>query len=344
MLGPVGGSAYRVEAAGQLGRRIQAGAYWRSTGTGYANDATTSFVPGQTRYGAQASAALSPATQVRFQLDHEDNKGLAPQPADSLAGLLDPGSVPAGDAREQQLTRVSPWGCSSRSAARPWRWTGSGAAGPIASRPTRFRATPRSFSRGSPCRSAPTLTFQARNDTTLSSGVDAVYPDATQFGLHWTARPGVSVGLNQQYFGRGQFSGHALTSLDTVVERKFGDGADMSERFSIGGGANGFTIQQALGLNDRWALAPGLHLGIGYEHLMGGLLGRTAAGRQYALPYAVGQSASGLGLVGGDSRSIALDYVRTPTSRPAPAARPARPPAAPTRSSPPGPPASSPSP
>ena len=312
VLGRVGGAAYRVEAAGALGRRVQAGAYWRSTDTGYANDATTSFVPGQTRYGAQASAALFPNTQVRFQLDHEDNKGLAPQPSDTLEGLLDPGNVPAvGTPVDNSYQSVSV-GVQQhiRRADLSVDWVG---------RHRTDRITPDALSGNSEQLQSqatvpltPRLTFQARNDTTLSAGTDAVYPDATQLGLHWTARPGVSVGLNQQFFGRGQFSGHSLTSLDTVAERKFGDGGDMSERFSIGGGANGFTIQQALGLNDRWAIAPGLHLGVGYEHIMGGLLARTAAGQQYALPYAVGQSASALGFEGGDSRSLSLDYTRRP--------------------------------
>ena len=308
VLGPVGGSAGRVEAAGSLGRRVQANAYWRSTDTGYANDATTSFVPGQTRYGAQASALLSATTQVRFQLDHEDNRGLAPQPASSLVGLLDPGNVPAGTPVNNSYQSVSLGAQQQiRRATVNVDWVG---------RRRTDRITPDTLSgNSSQLQSRLTvpfgsrLTFQARNDTTLSSATDAVFPDATQLGLNWTARPGVSVGLNQQYFGRGQFAGHALTSLDTVMEHKFGDGGDMSERFSIGGGANGFTIQQALGLNDRWAVAPGLHLGVGYEHILGGLLGRTAAGRQSALPYAVGQSASSLGFNGGESRSISLDYL-----------------------------------
>ena len=312
VLGPVGGIGVPRGGGGQLGKRVQANAYWRSTDTGYANDATTSFVPGQTRYGAQASAALSPATQFRFQLDHEDNKGLAPQPADSWRACWTPATSRPPERPWTTATRASRVGVQQqiRRASLDVDWIG---------RRRTDRITPDTLSGNSNQLQSrltvplgPKLTFQARNDTTLSSGVDAVYPDATQLGLNWTARPGVTVGLNQQYFGRGQFSGHALTSLDTVVDRKFGGGGDISERFSIGGGANGFTIQQALALNDRWAIAPGLHLGVGYEHLEGGLLGRTAAGQQYALPYAVGQSSSALGLTGGDSRSISLDYLLRP--------------------------------
>ena len=84
--GNVTGSAYRLSAEASPARGVQVTAYLHSTGTGFSNDATTSFVPGQTRYGGEVATALSPTTRLRVQADHEDNKGVAPQPAATLAG------------------------------------------------------------------------------------------------------------------------------------------------------------------------------------------------------------------------------------------------------------------
>jgi hypothetical protein len=81
-LGQVSGSAYRAELEGEIARGVYGRAYYRSAETGFANNATVSFVPGQTRYGTQVNAKLSPFTALRFQYDHEDNQGIAPRPLD----------------------------------------------------------------------------------------------------------------------------------------------------------------------------------------------------------------------------------------------------------------------
>ena len=73
------GSAYRIEAEGEIAKNITGRAYLRSAGTGFANNATISFVSGQTRYGAQITGKLSQTTNLRLQYDHEDNERIAPR-------------------------------------------------------------------------------------------------------------------------------------------------------------------------------------------------------------------------------------------------------------------------
>ncbi len=277
--GAVSGSAYRLSAEAALARGTQVTAYLHSTGTGFSNDATASFVPGQTRYGGEIVTTLTPTTHLRVQADHEDNKGVAPQPADTLVGILDPGAAPAAGTPvdnslqtyavtvQQRVNRAEvSVGLTSRS--RTDRIVNSGLSGNSDQLETRLTAPLRK-----------NVSLLAQNDTTLSSGTDPVYTDRTSLGINWKAQPSVNVRLTEQVFGRGQYSGHAITSLETIAERKGSDGTQLSERFTLSGGASGFALQQSLGLGKRWTIAPGLGLNLGYEHVSGAFFGRTGAGQ-----------------------------------------------------------------
>ena len=100
------------------------------------------------------------------------------------------------------------------------------------------------------------VSLLAQNDTTLSPSTDPVYTDRTSLGADWKAKPGVDVRLTEQVYGRGQYKGHAVTSLETVAEHKGGDGTQLSERFALTGGAGGFALEQSLGLGKRWIIIP----------------------------------------------------------------------------------------
>lgn len=306
----VAGSAYRLSAEAAPARGVQITAYLHSTGTGFSNDATTSFVPGQTRYGGEVAAALSPTTRLRVQADHEENKGVAPQPAATLEGVLDPGAAPAVgtpvnnslqtlSVSVQQRARRAELSVGLTRRNRTDRIAGSRLAGSSSQVETRLTVPV-----------GKNVSLLAQNDTTLSSGTDAVYTDRTSFGATWKARPGIDVRLTEQVFGRGQYSGRAVTRLETIAEHKGGDGTQMSERFALTGGASGLALEQSLGLGKRWTVAPGLGINLGYEHVSGSFFGRTGAGERFAQPYAVGQSASGLGVGSGGSLSAGLEYTR----------------------------------
>ncbi|TAE55936.1 MAG: TonB-dependent receptor [Nostocales cyanobacterium] len=312
--GNVTGQAYRAEIEGQLFTGLQGRAYYRTADPGFANNATISFVPGQTRYGAQINGRVTNTTNIRLQYDHEDNFGIAPQPkvinTDVFAPLNEPIPVP-GTQVDNSLTTIMA-GVQQRLGKanidldwiyrdRTDRINGSDLNG--TSQQLRSRLT---------YPLADNLTFLAQNETTLSANKDAVYPDRTIFGVNWQAIQGVNISLTQQYFNAGQYSGNSITSLNVNGEHKLGSDTTITGRYSIIGGANEMTSQGAVGINNRWAILPGLRLNLAYEHVFGNFFGRNATGQQYAQPYVIGQAASSMSFDSGDSYSIGLDYTDNP--------------------------------
>jgi hypothetical protein len=312
VMGMVSGDAYRLEAEANITNALQGRAYYRFADAGFANNATISFVPGQTRYGAQLTGKLTSSTNLRVQYDHEDNFGIAPQPLNTFEELFTPRSqaIP-GSKVDNSLSTISA-GIQQRLGKatlgvdwihrdRQDRISGSG----LDSNSNQLRSR-----LSYPL--AKNLTFQAQNELTLSSDTDSVYPDRTILGLNWAAIPGINISLAQQFYTRGQFDGNSITSLSINGEHKLGTDTTITGRYSILGGANELTTQGAIGLNNRWTVASGLHLNLAYEHVFGGFFGRTAAGSQFAQPFTAGQSASSIGFNGGDSYSVGLEYTDNP--------------------------------
>ncbi len=312
VLGLVSGEAWRIEAGSKILPGIQANAYYRFADTGFANDATISFVPGQTRYGAQIISKISQTTSLRFQYDHEADFGIAPQPlTTTFSDLLTPITQPvAGTPVNNSLTTIS--------AGVEQHFGKADLAIDWIHRDRHDYISPTLNSNSDQLQSrftyplAKNLTFLAQNELTLSSQADSVYPDRTVLGLNWAVIPGINIGLGQQFYTRGQFSGNSITSLNINGEQKIGGGTTLTGRYEILGGANAITTQGAIGLNNHWALAPGLLLNTTYEHVFGSFFANTAAGQQFAQPFAPGQSASSIGFGGGDSYSIGLEYTKNP--------------------------------
>lgn len=312
LMGEVSGSAYRVEVEGEIAKGILGRAYYRSADTGFANDATVSFVPGQTRYGAQVVGKISETTNIRVQYDHEDNEGIAPQPLDTLEEVFAPRNQAIPGSRvDNSLTTISA-GVDQRigNANLSVDWI---------HRDREDRISPELSTTSDQLRSrltvplASNLTFLAQNETTLSSEVDAIYNDRTILGLDWAVTPGVNVRLAQQFYTRGQYAGESITSLDVNGSYKLGSDTTLTGRYTLLGGANGMTMQGAIGLNQRWNISPGLRMDFAYEHVFGdNSLIRTGAGPQYIQPFATGQSASSLGLISGDSYSVGIEYSDNP--------------------------------
>ncbi|MBD1824700.1 TonB-dependent receptor [Cyanobacteria bacterium FACHB-DQ100] len=304
----VRGSAYRLELNSQIAQGIFGQAYYRKTDAGFNNNATTSFTPGQTRYGAQVSATVSPTTNVRVQYDKEDNTGIAPRPLTLIDELLAPRTAPIPGSRvDNSLTTITA-GIEQRfgtaSFSLDWLY-----------RDRQDRLTPAIFSGSSEqLRSrltfplTETLAFLAQNETTLSSGIDPVFNDRTLLGLNWQALPGVRVQLAQQFYHRRQFAGQSLTNLNVLGEHKLFRDTTLTGRYTLLGGANGTNIQAALGLNQILRISPGLRANLAYERVFSTISSRSAAGTIFAQPFAVGQSAASLGLESGDNYSIGLEY------------------------------------
>jgi hypothetical protein len=312
LMGLVSGQAYRLEAQGQIFNNLQGRAYYRFADTGFANNATISFVPGQTRYGAQLTGKLTSRTNLRMQYDHEDNFGIAPQPLDTFEELFAPRSTAVpGSQVDNSLTTISA-GIQQKigSASFDVDWIHRDREDRIPTNPLTSKSDQLRSRLTLPV--VQNLTFIAQNELTLSNQTDTVYPDRTILGLNWAAIPGINISVAQQFYSRGQFAGNSITSLSVNGEHKLGTDTSITGRYSILGGANEITTQGAIGLNNRWTIAPGLRLNLAYEHVFGNFLGRTGAGQQFAQPFAIGQSAASLGFQGGDSYSVGLEYTDNP--------------------------------
>lgn len=305
ILGFVSGSAYRVEAQGELFPGVQARAFYRSAETGFANNATVSFVPGQTRYGAQVIAKVSPTTNVRVQYDHEDNRGIAPEPLTNFPDLYTPRPEPLpGSQVDNSLTTI---------AAGVEQQIGKATVGLDfihRNREDRLATSPLS-STSNQLRSrltvplTDTLTFRAQNELNLSSSQDLVYPDRTILGLNWAVMPGVNLAVNQIFFSGGQYENNSITSIDLNGQYKLGEDTTLIGRTSL---INGQNLAGSVGLQQGWTIAKGLRADFTYEHIFGNLFNRTGAGVQFPQPFAPGQSASSIGVGGGDSYSVGLAY------------------------------------
>lgn len=306
-LGTVSGSAFRVDAQTTLFDDVQAHVYYRHTDAGFSNNSTTSFVPGQTRYGAEIQARLSETTTLRAAYDHEDNFGTAPRSIDNLADLLNPGSEATPGSRvDNSLTSITV-GIEQRidDATLSFDWI---------HRDRQDRIEPNALSSTSDqVRSrlvvpiTDNVTFRAQNEFTLS-GEDPLYPNRTIFGVDWEVHPGITVSLNHQFFTT-ESGENAITSFDINGEYNLARDTRVHGRFSL---ISGHGLAGNLGIQQGITVAPGLRLTLAYEHIFESEFNYTGAGAQFPQPYAVAQSASGLGVQGGDSFSVGLEYTDNP--------------------------------
>lgn len=298
----VDGSAFRVEAEREVFRGVQARVFGRSAGAGFANNATTSFVPGQTRLGTSWTARVGSATHLRLQYEREKNFGIAPQ---ALTSLVTPGATAAPGTRlDNRLTSFS-IGAEQRlgSTSLQTDWIArkrEDRAGALAA------SSQQLLSRVS-VPLASSLTFRALNTTTLSAQVDTVVSDRTSLGVDWAVRPGVEVRLAQELFHRGPLQGKSVTRLDTTSDYALNQNTQVLSRFSLLKGADGLSGQGTTGLKHGLLVARGLRLNLTYERVLGDFFNRSAAGpRQGEL--ATGQSGAALGFAGGQNWGAGLEY------------------------------------
>ncbi|MGB3291383.1 MAG: TonB-dependent receptor [Phormidesmis sp.] len=305
--GSVSGTAYRLELDGSLGDWLDGRAYFRSTDAGFTNLATTSFVPGQTRYGTNLTGRLGSTTSLRAQFDHEDNFGTAPQIITDLTDLLDGQNTAPGTALDNSLTTYS-LGLTQQlgesTAEVDWihrnRSDRLNALPSVTSDQLRTRLTTPISNK---------LTLIAQNELNLSSAVDPIYPSRTLIGLNWEAMPWLNLGVNQIFYGGGGNSRGSVTTLDVSGEHTFASDTTVHGRFST---IDGRQVGGTIGLEQGITLAPGLKLDLGYERVFSTFGNETAASTQFRQPYAIGNTASSLGLAGGESYSIGLSYTDNP--------------------------------
>ena len=313
------GNAYRVELNGNLSPDILARAYYRSVEENFANDATFSFAPGQTNYGAEVSAKVTPTTRVVFQFDHETNFGIASAvrgitsvTATGLTDLFNPSRDPIPGTRVDNSVTTIRVGALQK--------LGTAELGvDFVNRTRADRVDPGLLDQGSSeivsrlnLPLTQKLLFRAQNETNIGTP-DPLYPNRTTLALDWAVMQGVTMRLAQQFLSEtSQYRTNSITSLDTIVDQRLTDDTSVTGRYSVLTGLNGLTSQGAIGLNHRILLAPGLKATIGYERIFGDIFAYTTAGQQFAQPVAVGQSAASLGITEGDSYSIGVEYTDNP--------------------------------
>lgn len=313
VVGLVTGSAMRFELNSEIASGILGKLYYSKAETGFANNATISFVPGQTRYGTQLTAKLSPTSIVQFQYDQEENLGVAPRPLTSLADLLTPRQEALPGSAVNNSLRTISLGVQQNIGAALLNLD-------LLYRDRQDRQIPNSLSSNSTqLRSrltvpiADNLKLTAQNEISLSASADAVIPDRTVLALDWTIVQGLTARLGQQWFQSGPLAGSSITSADLLGEYKLGSDTSFTGRYSVVGGDNAATSTQgALGLNQRWQVLPGLRLNFGYEHIFGSFATATATGTSFLQPVAVGQSSNSLTFQNGDSYNIGAEYTDNP--------------------------------
>ncbi|CAN1209516.1 TonB-dependent receptor [Tumidithrix helvetica PCC 7403] len=317
ILGRVSGSAARVEIDGKIAEGITGRAFFRTADTGFTNNATISFVPGQTRFGAIVNAAVTPTTNLRASYEQETNRGLPPQPLDSLTDLLAlrQNVLPVGAYVDNTL-RTFAVGLQQRlgdvslevDLLQRDRQDNS----VLTSSNSLFNSSSTQLRSRINVSIAPNLRFLLQNETSVSSTVDPIYQDRTVAGVDWTIFDGLTLRLAQQFFHNGTLAGRSITSADLVTDYKLGPDTTLTGRYTVLGGANLSTTQGSVGLNHRWTLSPGLFLNLGYERIFGDFTTQTAAGTQFLQPFAPGQTASTLTLQPGDNYKIGLEYTDNP--------------------------------
>jgi hypothetical protein len=319
------GNAYRLEFIGNLSEYVTANAYYRSVDEDFINNATISYTPGQTRYGGELTAALSPATTVRGSYEFEENFGFSPFVRRPLIDLFNPAfdlfspsaEAPRGAPVNNELRTVragieQALGRVELSAEYVNRLRTDDVGSTFDTHSTQIVTNLRVpiLCEDETCDLA-TLALRAQNETNIT-GEDPLYPNRTTFGIDWVPQTGTTIRLAHQFLDGGQLGYHSLTSLSTLSERHFGEDTTVTSRYSILSGINGVMGEGAIGFNHRMTLAPGLRATVGYERVINEFVGETAAGERFIQPYAFGQSASSLGLTDGDSYSVGIEYTASP--------------------------------
>ncbi|OKH49254.1 hypothetical protein NIES2101_21300 [Calothrix sp. HK-06] len=311
----VSGNAYRLEANLNFGERVLGEGYYRAVEPNFVNNATTSFSPGQTRYGASVLARATSTTSFRLSYDFEENYGTAPGRVVDYFDLFNPQPLArpgerisnelrtfrAGILQRFGTSRLSPEGSVeyvNRSREDRVNNTLSGDANQLVSR----LKVPLGES----------LLFQAQNELNID-GNDPLYPNRTTLGLDWRAYQGVTFRLAHQFYDSSELlQGNSITTFDTILDHKFSENTAITGRYSVLSAYNGLQGQGAVGLNNKWVLAPGLRMSVGYEYVFRNLFNATAAGPRYEQYYTVGQTASSLGLFSGSVYSLGLEYTDNP--------------------------------
>ncbi|MGI8737868.1 MAG: hypothetical protein DLM53_00340 [Candidatus Eremiobacter antarcticus] len=303
------GDAYRVEEHIGGRSRFVGDAYVTHSDAGFANDATSqSFVPGQTRYALNTDDRASERTTLSLFGSLERDRGTAPAVLTSPVDYLNPGtSTPPGS---QVDTRLGTIGASleEKLGAASLRLALSANSYSNYLQPSLNTNSTQGLARVlAPL--GPRFSALGEVDSTLSGPSTALYPGREALGVSYKVAEGVLLGATMQALHGGSFGDRHFTSLDAVVDRHLDKFTELTTKYSLVNGMGGFTAQQEIGLNSRLPISKHVRADIGYENATGSLFNLTAAGLQFAQPYAVSTNTAGLGITGGTSYHVGAELI-----------------------------------
>ncbi len=306
--GTIGGQAYRLEAALQSGRTT-GNAYYRTTNAGFSNDATTSFVPGQSQQGLNVDTPVARRTDAFFTYGRQRENGIAPEVLDDPLDLLVPGGAPVPGAPVNTDDMTLGGGVRQRIG------TGKLSAEYDSRQNTDFN---------SPLLDTDSAQFVARylqpfgkrwtylaeDDINVRDQIDEAYPSRIATGVAYNLMPGVTLAATHQYMKDIQSGPQTFNTLEALGEDKLDANTSFTGRYALLGGLDGYSATSAFGLKHLFRVAKGVSATAAYEYLDGSVFDLTPSGLQFAQPYAVGQAgAPALGVSGGTSLSLSGDYV-----------------------------------
>ncbi len=302
--GAVDGSAFRVEGQFKFSDTTQSRAYLRSSEAGFSNNATTSFVPGQTRYGADLTTRIGSGTSLRLQADREENRGTPPIAITGLTNFLTP-SIPVTGQVDNDLTTITA-GIQQRfgNATVDLDYVNRNRQDRLAILPGQSDVSSNQIRTRVGVPLGNNLTLRGQNEINLSNQQDVVYPNRTALGIDWAVYPGINLRVSQNYVASTQFGDSNYTSLDFDSTYNLTNSTKVIGRYSL----SPFQSIGSVGLQQGFVLSPGLKLDLNYERVIGGITNATGAGQQFAQPVASGQVASSLTTTGGDTYGIGFNY------------------------------------
>jgi hypothetical protein len=303
---PVEGSAVRLEGQFKFSDTTQSRAYYRSSEAGFANNATTSFVPGQTRYGADLITRLGDSTNLRFQADREENHGTPPIAVTGVANLLVPPTAPLTGLVDNDLTTITA-GVQQRfgnNATVDLDYVNRSRQDRLATLPSQADVSSDQIRTRLAMPLGGNLTLRAQNEINLSNQQDVVYPNRTAVGVDWAVYPGINLRLSQNYISSAQLGDSNYTSLDFDSTYNLTSSTKVIGRYSL----SPFQSIGSVGFQQGFILSPGLKLDLNYERVIGSITNSTGAGQQFAQPVASGQVASSLTTTGGDTYGVGFNY------------------------------------
>ena len=309
--GPVSGQAYRLEAALTSGTST-GNAYYRTTSSGFSNNATTSFVPGQSQQGLNFDTPLAHHTDAFFTYNSQRENGIAPEVLTDPVDLLLPGSAPVPG------TPVNTVYWTLGGGVRQTIGTGKLSVEYDARQQTDFNAPlldtdSAQFVARFLQPFAKRWTFLAEDDINLRQQIDVAYPSRFAVGVAYAVAPGIAIAATHQYMPDQQTGPRTFNTLEALAEEKIDADTSFTGRYAILGGLDGFSATSAYGLKHLFRIAKGVTASAAYEYLNGSVFDLTPAGLQFAQPYAVGQAGNAaVGITGGTSLSLSAGYVGSP--------------------------------